>query len=137
MHDRFEEGSSFNFNYNILLLVAAILAGLGLIGGSTATIIASMLVSPLMGPVIGMAYSTTINDWRLLRKSLRTEFISLLFCVLMGMIIGAISGHFDIAETWPNSEMISRGSVTNFWIGLPVAFFSGLGVAVTTDEYAV
>jgi hypothetical protein len=44
IHDRFLEGASFSFNYNTLLFVASVLAGLGLVSNSTATIIASMLV---------------------------------------------------------------------------------------------
>ena len=52
MHDRFSDGAEFSFNYNTLLFVASILAGLGLITNSSATIIASMLVSPIMGPVV-------------------------------------------------------------------------------------
>lgn len=43
MHDRFMEGAVPNFNYNTLLLVAAVIAGLGLVSNSSATIIASML----------------------------------------------------------------------------------------------
>ena len=45
MHDRFEDGAEFSFNYNVLLLVASILAGLGLASNSSTIIIASMLVS--------------------------------------------------------------------------------------------
>ena len=43
MHDRFMDGVRPDFNYNTLLLVASVLAGLGLASNSTATIIASML----------------------------------------------------------------------------------------------
>ena len=51
MHDKFVDGTVFSFNYNTLLLVASVIAGLGLVSNSTASIIASMLVSPIMGPV--------------------------------------------------------------------------------------
>jgi hypothetical protein len=47
MHDSIESNVRFCFNYNALLLVASVLAGLGLVSNSSATIIASMLVSPL------------------------------------------------------------------------------------------
>ena len=57
VHEKFSEGAEFSFNYNTMLLVASILAGLGLASNSTATIIASMLVSPIMGPVVGMVRS--------------------------------------------------------------------------------
>jgi Domain of unknown function (DUF389) len=101
MHDRMAEGANFSFNYNTLLFVASILAGLGLVSNSSATIIASMLVSPLMGPVVGLAYGTTIHDWNLVAVSMRTELFSLLFCIFMGFIIGAITGPTELADSWP------------------------------------
>ncbi len=105
VHDRFADAVEFSFNYNTLLLVASILAGLGLVSNSSATIIASMLVSPIMGPVVGLAYGTTICDWKMVKRSIRTECISLIFCILVGTVIGAITGPTDLAEDWPTSEM--------------------------------
>ena len=131
MHEKMEDGTTFSFNYNCLLFVASMLAGLGLISNSVATIIASMLVSPLMGPVIGLAYGSTIRDWKLVRKSVRVEIISLVFCIVMGILIAAVTGPTDISDSWPTQEMLGRGTKQNFLIALPVAFFSGLGVAVS------
>jgi uncharacterized hydrophobic protein (TIGR00271 family) len=131
VHDRFADAVEFSFNYNTLLLVASILAGLGLVSNSSATIIASMLVSPIMGPVVGLAYGTTIHDWKMVKRSIRTECISLIFCILVGAVIGAITGPTSLADDWPTSEMESRGQLDNFLVALPVAFFSGLGVAVS------
>lgn len=130
IHDRFLEGASFSFNYNVLLLVASVLAGLGLVSNSSAVIIASMLVSPIMGPVVGMAYGTTILDLKTIKISLITETTSLIFCIFMGCIIGLITGPTQLANDWPTAEMATRGTWSNFLVGLPVAFFSGLGVAV-------
>ena len=36
-----------------------------------------------------------------------------------------------MAENWPNAEQAGRCTWTNFFVGLPVAFFSGVGVAVS------
>ncbi|EEC45398.1 predicted protein [Phaeodactylum tricornutum CCAP 1055/1] len=131
MHDRISEGSEFTFNYNTLLLVASILAAIGLAANSSATIIASMLVSPIMGPVVGMAYGTLIMDWKLVKKSAWTELVSLFVCVIMGAIVAACIGPTDLAENWPTAEMDIRGRKQNFFVGIPIAFFSGLGVAVS------
>ena len=131
MHEVFSEGIVFCFNYNTLLLVASVLAGCGLVSNSSATIIASMLVSPIMGPVVGLAYGSTINDWKMVRRAMRTEFFSLLFCILLGAVIGAMSGPTKLAEDWPTDEMISRSTLQNFLVALPGVFFSGLGVAVS------
>jgi uncharacterized hydrophobic protein (TIGR00271 family) len=131
IHETFREGSQFSFNYITLLVVASILAGLGLVSNSSATIIASMLVSPIMGPVVGMAYGATIRDWRLFRDAARTEILSLIFCIFSGAAIGFCTGWTDLAEAWPTEEMQIRGTWQNFMVALPVAFFSGLGVAVS------
>ena len=131
MHEKIEDGTTFSFNYNCLLFVASMLAGLGLISNSVATIIASMLVSPLMGPVIGLAYGSTIRDWKLVQKSFKVEILSLLFCIVMGMLLAAITGPTELSKSWPTAEMLGRGTKQNFLIALPVAFFSGLGVAVS------
>ena len=81
--------------------------------------------------MVGLAYGTTINDWKLVRLSLRNECISLLFCIIIGIVIGAICGETDLAQDWPTAEMSSRASLQTFWVAFPVAFFSGLGVAVS------
>lgn len=52
-------------------------------------------------------------------------------CVVIGLIIGAITGVTDLADDWPTDEMASRASLQNFLVALPIAFFSGLGVAVS------
>jgi uncharacterized hydrophobic protein (TIGR00271 family) len=131
MHEKFTEGSQFSFNYNTLLVAASVLAGLGLASNSSTMIISSMLVSPIMGPVVGMAYGATIQDWRLFRTAFKTELLSLLVCVIMGLLLGLVTGATRLGETWPTSEMVVRGTWQNFLVALPVAFFSGLGVAVS------
>lgn len=103
MHEKMEDGTTFSFNYNCLLFVASILAGLGLLSNSSATIIASMLVSPLMGPVVGLAYGSTIRDWKLVRKSLKVEIISLFFCIIMGMLLASVTGPTALSDSWPTA----------------------------------
>ena len=130
MHKKIDDEASFSFNYNTLLCVASVLGGLGLVSNSTTTIIASMLVSPIMMPVIALAYGTTINDWKLVRKAIKVESLSLLFCIFMGILIGVITGPL-LSENWPTHEMKMRGTTENFFVAIPTAFFSGLGVAVS------
>ena len=49
----------------------------------------------------------------------------------MGAVIGAISGPTILANDWPTQAMDSRGQLDTFLVALPVAFLSGLGVAVS------
>src|SRR5574344_1814142 len=54
-----------------VLIFAIFIASLGLNINSTAVIIGAMLISPLMGPIIGMGFSFGINDFNLLKRSAR------------------------------------------------------------------
>ena len=127
----FADGASINFNYLCLLMIASIIAGLGLASGSSTTVVSSMLLSPIMGPVIGMSYGLIIWDIPLIKRSARNEILSIVICIIYGLIIGACCFWTDMGEGWPTLEMINRGTKTTLLIGIPIAFFSGMGVALS------
>lgn len=55
----------------------------------------------------------------------------------MGFVIGSCTGWTDVATDWPTDQMTERGDIHNFYVSLPVAFFSGLGVAVSVLDQNV
>ena len=57
MKEQIHAQADLSFDFLSLLAIASILAGIGLITNSTVVIVASMLVSPIMGPVMGMVSS--------------------------------------------------------------------------------
>ena len=69
-----------------VLIFAIFIASLGLNTNSTAVIIGAMLISPLMGPIIGMGYSMGVYDMNLLKESLR----NFLFMIVVSLITSAI-----------------------------------------------
>ena len=84
---------------------------------------------------MGMAYAATIQDLKMFRTAFFTELVSLLACVVIGVIVSVSMGPFSISETLPTDEQLNRGTLQSLYIGMPVAFFSGLGVAVSVlDE---
>ncbi|TXH83438.1 MAG: DUF389 domain-containing protein, partial [Rhizobium sp.] len=57
---------------NLWVLVFAIfVASIGLNVNSTAVIIGAMLISPLMGPIMGVGYGMAIYDFELVRRALK------------------------------------------------------------------
>lgn len=66
------------------------------------------------------------------KLSATTEIISLGVCILVGLVVGAIICASNFAETehWPTDEMEGRTSWATVIVSLPIAFVSGLGVAV-------
>ena len=53
-----------------ILVCSIFVASVGLNANSTAVVIGAMLISPLMGPILGMGLSIAINDIDTLKRSL-------------------------------------------------------------------
>lgn len=93
---------------NIMILVLAILiASLGLNTNSTAVIIGAMLISPLMGPIIGLGLGVGIHDYDLIKTALRNLLMAAGFSVIASTIYFLIS---PVAEG--HSELLARTSPT-------------------------
>lgn len=75
------QGTSFSGAKLWILILAIFVASLGLNTNSTAVIIGAMLISPLMGPIIGLGMSVSINDFDLLKRCLRNYLIATGFSV--------------------------------------------------------
>ena len=129
-----EKGAHLTFDYCVLLIVASIIAGVGLATDNTVVIVASMLVSPLMGPVLAgtVAVSTRTVDMIDVRTAFKTGFVSLLICIGIGLMIGACCAPLkSVAHNWPTQEMASRGELTGLIIGTIIALASGVGVSLS------
>lgn len=112
------EGVSFR-GINILILIVAIfIASLGLNVNSTAVIIGAMLISPLMGPIIGIGLAVGIHDFELMKRSFRNLMMATLFSVATSCVYFLISpvneGH---------SELLARTSPTIYDVF--IGFFGG------------
>lgn len=93
---------------NLWILVFAILiACLGLNTNSTAVIIGAMLISPLMGPIVGMGLAIGISDLALLKRSLKNYLVATVISVITAMIYFSIT---PISEA--QSELLARTSPT-------------------------
>ena len=114
----------------IWILIASIfIASLGLNINSTAVVIGAMLISPLMGPILGLGLSVGTNDWITLKKSLKFFFISVIVSVLASTIYFLIS---PLKEA--SSELLARTQPT--LLDVFIGIFGGMAgiIAVSGDE---
>lgn len=112
------EGVSFR-GVNILILIFAIfIASLGLNTNSTAVIIGAMLISPLMGPIIGIGLAVGIHDFDLMKRSFRNLMMATIFSVATSCIYFLISPFNE-----GHSELLARTSPTIYDVF--IALFGG------------
>ncbi len=104
---RINDGISF-IGPNLWVLVFAILiASLGLNINSKAVIIGAMLISPLMGPIIGMGYAVGTNDFELFKKSLKNYIVATLISLVTAAVYFAVTPYRGA-----QSELLARTSPT-------------------------
>ena len=92
-----------------VLIFATFVASLGLNVNSTAVIIGAMLISPLMGPIMGMGLSVGINDFDLLKRSVRNFGFMVLVSILTStlyFVVSPLSG--------AQSELLARTVPTTY-----------------------
>lgn len=106
-----------------ILMLAALIASIGLNLNSTAVIIGAMLISPLMSGIMTMGYSLAVRDLRLLRRAFirfGTQVVISLVSSTMYFLITPLDA--------PTAEMIARTSPT-IWDVL-IALFGGIAGAI-------
>ncbi|WP_265569872.1 TIGR00341 family protein [Sphingomicrobium nitratireducens] len=119
---RVREEGGLDGRYIFMTSMSAGIAVLGLIQSSPAVVIGAMLLSPLMGPIIGSGLALAIGDIRWLRQTGKT----LLYGVIAGVLISAFITYLSPIQT-VTPEIAGRTRPT--LIDLAVALFSGLAGA--------
>lgn len=127
--DTIRKGVEFKGANLWILIFAIFMASLGLNVNSTAVIIGAMLISPLMGPIMGIGLSVGINDFELMKRSFKSFLIATAFSVTTATVFFLFT---PIAEA--QSELLARTSPTIYDVF--IALFGGLAgvVALSTKE---
>ncbi|CAL1273558.1 unnamed protein product [Larinioides sclopetarius] len=132
--DGVRAGAEPTFDFIMFVLIASMIAALGLLENSSVIIVASMLISPIMGPIMAGTFGAVIRDRSLRNLGIRTEIVGLFLCMVIGFTLGLLSEALNSiwgGREWPNSEMISRGQERSLWVGVLIALPSGAGVALS------
>jgi len=110
-----------------ILIFAVFVASIGLNANSTAVVIGAMLISPLMGPILGIGMSIAINDIDTLRKSLSNLATMIILSLLTAFLFFYI---FPLSED--NSELLGR--VRPDIRDVLIAFFGGLALIIAKTK---
>ncbi|MEU8504695.1 DUF389 domain-containing protein [Streptomyces brevispora] len=89
-----------------LLVLAAVIAGAGVVGDSTATVIGAMIVAPLMTPILGCALALVLARRRQVTRCLLLVIGGALAVIAIGVLLGWIVASPDAYVS--NSQVSSR-----------------------------
>ncbi|HWW56096.1 MAG TPA: DUF389 domain-containing protein [Sphingopyxis sp.] len=99
----------------LLIILAAAIATLGLLQSSTAVVIGAMLVSPLMGPIMGLGFGLATIESNLIKRSLITLAAGTAVAILVAMLIIWLSPIKDVTP-----ELRARTQPTLLDLGVAV-----------------
>lgn len=111
-----------------ILICSIFVASVGLNANSTAVVIGAMLISPLMGPILGVGMSIAINDIDTLRKSL----INLATMIVLSLLTAFMFFKFFPLGSQETSELLGRTQPDIR--DVLIAFFGGLALIIARTK---
>ena len=130
MTDRlYVEGRRKQSAFWVLLTLAAVIAGAGVVADSDATVIGAMIVAPLMTPILGTALAVVLADRARILRGLTTVLLGAALVVAVGFLLGLLVPEPVVAAS--NSQVASRvspdrvdlvGALATGWVGAVALF---------------
>ena len=74
--------------YMAMVILSTIVAALGILRDNTAVVIGAMVIAPLLAPNVGLALSTTLGDFQLGLKSLKSNLSGFAVALLISVFVG-------------------------------------------------
>lgn len=102
-----------------ILILSIFIASIGLNQNSTAVVIGAMLISPLMGPILGIGLSLGTNDLKTLVKALKNFGVMVFIALLTSWIYFSVTPIVDVQQ-----EIINRTQPN--MLDAVIAFVGGL-----------
>lgn len=115
--------STPDFDFFLFIVLSFLMATLGLLIGSTAVIIGSMLIAPILYPVLSFSLGMVMSDFKLMGRSFKT----LVQSVLVGLGVAAVTALFFMQESALSTELLARTEPSLLYFA--VALISGIAVS--------
>ena len=125
-----KEGMELNIDFYLFIIIAAFIAGAGLILNSTAIIIGSMIISPLMGPILGVSYGMISKNYNLVKKGIFGQLISVIIAIGIGVLLASLA-FLTYSSPSITNEMMSRNFPTIFDLIVSIGAGLAVGFAIT------
>ena len=127
LYNNIYKGAQLDATYLWLVFLSTIVAAIGLLENNVAVVIGAMVIAPLLGPNIALAFGTAIGDTKLMSKALVCTLVGLGAALILSYIIGLIwPGPFD------SDELLSRTYVGYSGAALALASGAAAVLSLTT-----
>lgn len=129
LYDDMEKGAKLSIDFILLTILSSIVAGIGLIYSDVAVIIGAMVIAPLLGPNLALAFGSALGEKKLITRSIQTNIMGLGLTLLISIAAGLFIPFNDIHDS---AEMMSRTNIGFASIILALASGAAAVLSLTT-----
>ena len=127
LYQNIEAGGRINSNFIWLVILSTIVATIGLVEDNVAVVIGAMVIAPLLGPNIALAFGAALGDPVLILRALQSNVIGLGLALILALLIGVL---------WPanftSTELLGRTDVGLDSVALALASGAAAVLSLTT-----
>jgi uncharacterized hydrophobic protein (TIGR00341 family) len=122
-----QKTSKLSWVFVVFVILASLVAAIGLLRDNVVIIIGAMVIAPLLGPNVALSFATTLADTDLARRAIKTNAIGILAALILAIVLGFVL-EFD-----PNmSKIVSTTEVSLGDMILALAAGSAAALSFTT-----
>ena len=122
---RLIEASTPDFDFFFLVILSVLMATFGMLENSAAVVIGSMLIAPVLFPILSLSASVVMSDYTLIQRAGMTLFKAL----ILGVAAATVATLFFGAGQGLTSEVLMRTQPT--LVSIAIAIVAGFAVAYT------
>jgi uncharacterized hydrophobic protein (TIGR00341 family) len=140
LYQAVQEGTRLDTNFILLTVFSTIVAAIGLLADNVAVVIGAMVIAPLLGPNIALAFGTALGDKDLIWQALKTNFAGVSLALVLSFAIGLLwTGGFASAELQARTDVGLDGVILALIAGAAgvLSLASGLSSALVGVMVAV
>ncbi len=122
------EDAEISKTYVVLILLASVVAAIGVLRNDVAVIIGSMVIAPLITPIMALSFATTLADSKLAKSALATGAVGFALAVGVGILFGLF---FNVSVS--NPQITARTQVSMLYILLALSAGVAGSLSITRD----
>ena len=108
LHSNMEKGATVTVDFLLLIVLSSLVAGIGLLQSDVAVVIGAMVIAPLLGPNLALAFGAALGDKPLIFKAIKTNAIGLGFTLMITIIASLVVSDSAVLNS---TEMMNRTNV--------------------------
>ena len=127
LYSEITRGAHLDSSFLLLTFLSTIVAAIGLAEDNVAVVVCAMVIAPLLGPNIALAFGTALGDRELMWQALKTNLAGVSLALVLSVVIGII-WHVDLTSR----EILLRTDVHMSGVVLALASGAAAVLSLTT-----